>query len=124
MTRTEFRDYLARWGKQLRMTLQHEGPLAGLPVALEDALEVADAMRLLDQRAPDLDQLREWYAAVGRAPPPLDSAAMQAYAQLGAIRETDLASLDEGRLLQFAVRCSNWATLAKQQLTVRRLFPA
>jgi len=35
-------------------------------------------------------------------------------ASLSGLREADLASLDEGELLLFAVRCSNWASLARQ----------
>jgi hypothetical protein len=49
---------------------------------------------------------------------------MKIYASLNGLRETDLASLDEAELLLFAVRCSNWASLARQQLTKSRLLRA
>jgi hypothetical protein len=120
-TRAAFGEYLARWGRGLQLQLQDVGPLAGLPLELQDALDVADGMRLLDQSAPSEEEVRDWYRMVGKTTSHSpESRAMKVYASLNGLRETDLASLDQGELLLFAVRCSNWASLARQQLGIRR----
>jgi hypothetical protein len=118
VTRAEFIEYLGRWARSLDLPLQVEGPLAGLPLALDGALHLADAMLAFGQPAPDVDEIRAWYAdaSSGFQIP----AAIQAYASLSGLCEADLNSLDEGQLLLFAVRCSNWATLARSQWHKRR----
>jgi hypothetical protein len=122
MTRTEFREYLLRFGRELKLRLQDVGPLAGLPVELDDALEVARAMRVLDQAAPSADELRVWYRNAGLTTSPGPSTpATQLYEAFDGLRESDLAELDESQLLLLAVRLSNWLTIARSLVAHRRL---
>jgi hypothetical protein len=120
MTRAEFVDYLRRWGQALDVRLQAVGALAGLPFALDEALRVVDAMRALGQPAPGTDEVRAWYRNGTVELSTQIPAAIQAYASLNDLCEADLVSLDEGQLLLFAVRCANWAALARSQWHSRR----
>jgi hypothetical protein len=119
VTRAQFVEYLGQWAKTLNLNLQEDGPLAGLPVRLDDALRIVAAMQASGRIGPQAEELRAWYknGASGLCLSPT----LEDGLSLARLCEAILRSLDESQLLLFALRCANWATLARLHLRDRRL---
>jgi hypothetical protein len=120
MTRADFIAYLTSRARELGVPLQTHGAMAGLPCKLDHALQIIEMLHGRGRPAPNRRDVRAWYrGADEEAAEPINTA-LAAYESLHDLRAPDLVGLDDRNLLEFWLRCKNWAHIAGSLVQGRR----